>query len=149
HCAVVAAVREELRLRDALVGLRLHWRRGLVLGAFVAVGVAGAVFAVSFYADRALVLAIACLYLAAMFAVFQLTLWPLAVLEFRSPIREVATDAVHALLRRPLQTALLALALVAVNVAGIAAAVMPFLTVTIAYSFLAAARFVLPLASRT
>jgi hypothetical protein len=145
HCAVVVAVTEELRLRDALVGLRLHWRRGLALGATLGIGAAGAVFAVSFYAGRgALVLAVACIYLGAMFAVFQLVLWPVAVLEFRSPIRQVATDATRAALRRPLQTGLLALALLAVNAAGIAAAVMPFLTLTIAYSCLAAARFVLP-----
>jgi hypothetical protein len=31
-----------------------------------------------------------------------------------------------------------------VNVAGIAAAVMPFLTLTVAYTFLATAHFVLP-----
>jgi hypothetical protein len=35
-------------------------------------------------------------------------------------------------------------ALAIVNLAGLAAALLPFLTVTIAYSFLAAARFALP-----
>jgi hypothetical protein len=38
----------------------------------------------------------------------------------------------------------LALALLLVNLAGLAAAVLPFLTMTIAYSALAAARFALP-----
>jgi hypothetical protein len=148
HCAVVAAATSELRLRDAAIGLRLHWKRGLFLGALLAAGSLLAVFAVSFYAGRgALVFAVLGIYLALMFAVFQLLLWPLAVLEFGLPIRQVANDAGRALYRRPVQTALLALALVAVNAAGIAAAVMPFLTLTIAYSFLAAARFVLPPAS--
>ena len=31
HCAVVVATTGELRLREALTGLRLHWRRGLSL----------------------------------------------------------------------------------------------------------------------
>jgi hypothetical protein len=145
HCAVVAAVTEELRLRDALVGLRLHWRRGLVLGAVLALGAVAGVHAITFYAAHgALVLAALALYLLLAFAVFQLLLWPLAVLEFSVPIRSVARDALRALLQRPLQTFLLTLALLAVNAAGLAAAVMPFLTLTIAYSFLAVARFVLP-----
>ena len=145
HCAVVATVTEELKLRDALVGLRLHWRRGLVLGCVVAAGVAAGVYAVSFYAARGvLVLAALAFYLLLVFAVFQLVLWPLAVFEFAVPIRSVARDALRSLLRRPWQTLALALALLAVNAAGLAAAVMPFLTLTIAYSCLAAARFVLP-----
>jgi hypothetical protein len=150
HCAVVAALTEELRLRDALVGLRLHWRRGLVLGALLAAGVLGGVHAITFYADHgALVLAALAVYLLLAFAVFQLVLWPLAVFEFGTPIRRVTSDALRALLRRPLQTLTLGVALIAVNVAGLAAAVMPLLTLTIAYTFLAAARFVLPPTSTT
>ena len=42
---------------------------------------------------------------------------------------------------RPGQTLVLGLALVLLNVAGIAAAVMPFLTLTVAYTFLVTARF--------
>ena len=42
---------------------------------------------------------------------------------------------------RPGQTLVLGLALLVVNVAGVAAAVMPFLTLTVAYTFLVAARF--------
>ncbi len=145
HCAVVVAVTEELRLRDALTGLRLHWRRGLALGAVVAFAVAAGVYAITFYAGRgALVLAVLAVYLLLAFAVFQLVLWPLAVFELSSPIRRVAADALRTLLTRPLQALVLALALIAVNLAGLAAAVMPFLTLTIAYTFLAAARFALP-----
>ena len=33
HCAVTLVRDEDLRLSDALVGLRLHWRRGLALAA--------------------------------------------------------------------------------------------------------------------
>ena len=45
---------------------------------------------------------------------------------------------------RPGATLALGLALLLVNIAGLAAAVMPFLTLTLAYTFLATARFVLP-----
>ena len=31
HCAVTLAQTEDLRLGDAFIGLRLHWRRGLLL----------------------------------------------------------------------------------------------------------------------
>jgi hypothetical protein len=145
HCAVVATVTGELRLRDGLDGLRLHWRRGLALGAVVGVGALAAVQAVTFYASRGvLVLAIVGMYLAAIFAIFQLVLWPLAVFEFDLPLRRVAADALRAVLGRPIQTVVLAAALLVVNLAGLAAAVVPFLTLTIAYSFLAAAHFALP-----
>jgi hypothetical protein len=46
--------------------------------------------------------------------------------------------------QRPGATLLFGLALLVVNLAGVAAAVMPFLTITIAYSFVAVAHFVLP-----
>ena len=46
--------------------------------------------------------------------------------------------------RRPGATLVIGLALLLVNLAGIAAAVMPFLTITLAYSFVAVAHFVLP-----
>ncbi len=145
HCAIAAAVTDELRLHDALTGLRLHWRRGLALGTVVVVGALAGVYAIRFYSGRgALVLAALGVYFLLAFGVFQLVLWPLAVFEFASPIRRVAADALRTLLRRPLQAFVLALALLAVNLAGVAAAVMPFLTLTIAYSFLAAARFALP-----
>jgi hypothetical protein len=145
HCAVVTTVTGELRLRHAVDGLRLHWRRGLLLGAVLAICVLAAVQAITFYASRdVLVLAVVGVYLAAMFAVFQLVLWPLAVFEFELPVRRVAANALRALLERPIQALLLAAALLAVNVAGLAAAVVPFLTLTIGYSFLAAAHFALP-----
>jgi len=36
HCTVTLAQTEELRLTEAVVGLRRHWRRGLALGVLVA-----------------------------------------------------------------------------------------------------------------
>jgi hypothetical protein len=147
HCAITLALTEELRLRDAVIGVRLHWRRGFVLGLVaLAVGVAAA-FAVSFYAGLggwAWPLAAVALYLALLFGMLQLLLWPLAVYELDRPLAEVARDAVTAFLRRPAAGSSLALALVAVNLAGVAAALIPFLTLTVGYSFLAAAHFALP-----
>jgi hypothetical protein len=83
-------------------------------------------------------------YLLLVFGLFQLVLWPLAVFELTFPIRQVAADAGRTLLMRPVQSIVLGLALIVINVAGLVAAVMPFLTITIAYSCLAAARFALP-----
>jgi hypothetical protein len=46
--------------------------------------------------------------------------------------------------RRPLETIALGVVLLVVNLAGAAAALMPLLTLTVAFSFLAAAHYVLP-----
>jgi hypothetical protein len=147
HCAVTLAQTEELRVGEALVGVRRHWRRGLALGvAGIAAAAAGA-FAVAFYAGAGpwgLPLAVLVVYLLAMVAIFQLLLWPLAVFDERTPLRVVARRTGAAVLSRPLDAAVLATVLLVVNVAGLAAAVVPFLTVTIGYSFLAAAHFSLP-----
>jgi hypothetical protein len=145
HCAVVASTTEELRLREALVGLRLHWRRGLVLGAVSAAATALGVYAIAFYGSQgALVLAVLAVYVLLALLVFQLVLWPLAVAERDRPLRLVLEDALRALLARPLQALGLTMALVVVNLLGVALAVIPFLTLTVAYSSLAAARFTIP-----
>ena len=73
-----------------------------------------------------------------------MALWPLVVFEPNRPLRSVARDAAFALLRRPTGFAGLAFALLLVNLVGIAAAILPFLTLTIAYSFLVSAHFALP-----
>src|SRR5205814_94271 len=147
HCAVTLAQTEELRLGEALTGLRRHWRRGLVLGMLLAVAVGVGALAVPFYAHAgtwAWPLAAVCVYLLLMFAVFQLALWPLAVFEPGRPLRAVARDAAFVFARRPLGFVGLAVALLLVNVIGVAAAILPFLTLTIAYSFLVSAHFALP-----
>jgi hypothetical protein len=147
HCTVTLAQTEELRLSEAIVGLRRHWRRGLVLGTIVALAsVLGAV-AVPFYSGAgvwAWPLAALSIYVLLVFALFQLALWPLAVFEPSRPFGRVARDALLAVGRRPLGFVGLALALLVVNVAGVAAAILPFLTLTIAYSFLVSAHFALP-----
>jgi len=147
HCAISLARTEELTLGDAATGVRLHWRRGLELAAASAAVIALAILAIRFYAGRGPMLfplAVVVFYLLALYAVFQLWLWPLAVLERGRPLLEVVRTAALALVRRPAASAGLAGTLFAVNALGLAAAILPFLTLTIAYSFLAAARFALP-----
>jgi len=147
HCAVTLAQTEDLRLVEAVRGLRRHWRRGLVLGLGLAAAVAVGALAVPFYAHAgtwAWPFAAVCVYLLVMFGVFQLALWPLAVLESSRPLRAVACDAAFTVARRPLGFIGLAAALLLVNAIGVAAAILPFLTLTIAYSFLVSAHFALP-----
>jgi hypothetical protein len=147
HCAVTLAQTEDLRLREAVVGLRRLWRRGLVLGLVVAVAAGLGVVAVPFYGHAgvwAWPFAALTLYVLLVFFLFQLALWPLAAYEPARPLRDVMREAAFVVGRRPLGFAGLALALVLVNALGVAAAVIPFLTLTLAYSFLVAAHFALP-----
>ncbi|MGH3103502.1 MAG: hypothetical protein ACRDN6_05330 [Gaiellaceae bacterium] len=145
HCAVTLAQTEELSLRCWPAGVRLLWRRGLVLGLLVGVVVVAGIVAVEAYARAdAWPLAALVLYVLAAFVALQLVLWPLAVSEPRAPLRSVLRSAATVFFQRPLELAALAAALAAVNLVGAAAALMPFLTLTVAYSFLAAAHFTLP-----
>lgn len=146
HCAVVLAQTEDLRLGEFVVGLGLHWRRGLALAGALACVVALGVVAVAFYGDGTWTwpLAVLVAYVLALLGLLQLALWPLAVFERERPLGDVLRRAALDLLRRPVAFAGLGLALLAVNAAGIAAALVPFLTLTISYSFLAAAHFALP-----
>jgi hypothetical protein len=148
HCAVTLVRTDELELGDAVTGLRLHWRRGLALGLVLLVVLTAGVFALVFYARTAWPLAILVGDILVLFAVLQLVLWPLAVHERTRKLRAVVRDAAVAILERPLASIALALALLVVNLAGAAAAVLPLLTLTVAYSFLAAAHFALPLSAR-
>lgn len=147
HCAVTLAQTEELRLSEAAVGLQRHWRRGLALGALVAVAAILGVIAVPFYARAgtwAWPLAALSVYVLLMFVLLQLALWPLAVFGEARPFGTVLRDAARLVARRPVGFAGLALALLLLNVVGLAAAILPFLTMTIAYSFLVSAHFALP-----
>src|SRR5204862_2085647 len=92
----------------------------------------------------AFVLAFAVVYLLFLAGVFLLLLWPVAIAEPQLPLRDAARRTAQLVARRPGATLTLGVALLLVNLAGIAAAVMPFLTLTVAYSFLAAAHFALP-----
>lgn len=147
HCAVTLAQTEDLRLGEAVTGLRRLWRRGLVLGAVVTAAAVLGAFAVPFYASAgrwAWPLAALTVYVLLVFSLLQLALWPLAVFEATRPFRDVLREAALSVLRRPLGFAGLGLALLVVNALGVAAAILPFLSLTIAYSFLAAAHYALP-----
>jgi hypothetical protein len=147
HCTVTLAQTEELRLSELVVGLRRHWRRGLVLGVIVAAAAILGAIAVPFYSRAgawAWPLAALSVYVLLAFALFQLALWPLAVFEDARPFRAVVRDAALVVGRRPWGFAGLALALLLVNAIGVGAAILPFLTLTIAYSFLVSAHFALP-----
>lgn len=145
HCAVELVREGDLSLRCWAAGLRLHWRRGFALGAACALVVAAGVLAIDTYAGAGrTVLAAVVLYVLLAFGVYQLALWPLAVAERAAPLRTVARAAVDVVLRAPLAATLLALALLLLNAVGAAAALLPLLTLTLAYSSLAAAYFTLP-----
>ena len=69
-----------------------------------------------------------------------LVLWTLAIAGPDLSLSKVARETAALALARPRHMLALGFALLVVNVAGIAAAVMPFLTLTLAYTFLVTAR---------
>jgi len=144
HCAIQLAQEDELRFRDGLTGLGLHWRRGLGLAAIVLFVTVAGIVALRFYGSEQWLLTIFVADVLAVFAVLQVFVWPRAIFERDSPLRRVHAQALSDFLARPLIAFGFVLALVVVNALGIAAGVLPFLTLTIAYSFLAAAHFALP-----
>ena len=82
-------------------------------------------------------------YVVVLLGIYQLVLWTLAIADAARPLRSVAREALVVMGRRPGAMIMLGLALLFVNAVGIAAAVMPFLTITLAYTFLVAAHFLL------
>jgi hypothetical protein len=137
-------------LADAWEGLRLHWRRGLALGAAgLALGVLAGI-AVHFYTRSSVgwPFAILTLYLVVLLGIYAAVLTTIAVADPGLPLGLAARSAATLAARRPGATLLIGLSLLLVNLAGIAAAVMPFLTITVAYSFVAVAHFVLPAEAR-
>ena len=145
HCAVTLVRTGNLVLADALEGLRLHWRRGLALGAAGAALLGLGALAVRFYSGStyAWPLVFLTVYVLVLLGIYQIVLWTLAIAEPDRPLRAVAGEAAALGAARPGSTLLLGLALLLVNLAGVAAAVMPFLTLTVAYSFIAVAHFTL------
>jgi hypothetical protein len=144
HCAVQLAQNDELRFRDALTGLRLHWLRGLALAALTLLVAWLGLIALRFYGSDRWLLSVLVGDVLAVFAVVQLLTWPRAVHFQDRPLFRIFGDALGDFLSRPIPALGFALALLLVNVIGLAAAVMPFLTLTVAYSFLATAHFALP-----
>jgi hypothetical protein len=149
HCTVKLIREGEFALADAIEGLRLYWRRGLVLGGLFGTGLLLGVLAVSFYSSanhRALPLAALSAYVLAIFCVIVLVSWPLAIAEPDAPITDALRSAWMLLMRSPFRFLALGAALLVVNALG-AVMVLPLLTLTIAYSFLAAGHVVLPRSS--
>jgi hypothetical protein len=146
HCAVLLVRTENVTLADAREGLLLHWRRGLQLGAAgLALVVLGA-FAVRFYTRIGFgwPLVFLTLYLLLGLGTYLAMVATVAIADPERPLRLAARDAATVGARRPGATLLLGLSLLLVNAAGVAAGVMPFLTLTVAYSFVAVAHFTLP-----
>jgi hypothetical protein len=137
HCAVTLVRTGNLAVADAWEGLLRHWRRGLALAAMGTALVLLGVVAIRFYGG-------ASLWPLAFLSIYELGLWTVAIAEPERGLRQAAADAAAFVASRPRATLVLGLALLLVNVAGIAAAVMPFLTLTVAYTFLATAHFVIP-----
>jgi hypothetical protein len=140
HCAVTLVRTGNLELGDAWSGFRLHWRRGLALASLGTAVAALGVFGIRFYTTTSLwPLAFLALYVLVLLAIFQLVLWTVAIAAPDLSLSGVARKSAAVALARPGQSFALGVALLLVNVAGIAAAVMPFLTLTIAYTFLVTA----------
>lgn len=144
HCAVRLAQEDELRFGDAVVGLRLHWRRGLMLAVVNLAAALLALIALRFYGTERWLFTVFVVDVLVVFVLVQLILWPRVVHDRERPLGQLVGDALSDFLRRPLATIGFALALAVVNTLGVAAGVLPFLMLTIAYSFLAAAHFALP-----
>jgi hypothetical protein len=146
HCSVTLVRTGNLALADAGDGLRLHWRRGLALGAAALAVVVLGGLAVRFYtrSNMGWPLAFLTLYVIVLLGFYAVVLTTVAVAKPEEPLRLAARQAAMLGAERPGTTLLIGLALLFVNLAGIAAAVMPFLTITLAYSFVAVAHFVLP-----
>jgi hypothetical protein len=144
HCAVWLAQNDELHFEDALIGLRLHWRRGLALAAIALLAIWLGVIAFRFYGRDHWLFSIFVGDLLAVFLVVQLLAWPRAVHQRERALHKVFGDALADFLSRPVPALAFAVVLLIVNLLGLAAAVMPLLTLTIAYSSLAVAHFALP-----
>jgi hypothetical protein len=142
HCAVTLVRTGDLTLADSVDGLRLHWLRGLELSGAGAALAALGLLALRFYSRAALwPLAFLTLYLLVLLAIFGFVVWTVAIAAPDRSLRAVVRESVSLTTARPGQTLVLGLTLLLLNVAGVAAAVMPFLTLTVAYTFLVTARF--------
>ena len=145
HCAVKLQQAEPAARGRPFIGLALHWRRGLVLGCLIALAAVLTVSSISFYA-RLGVLAwpfvVTALYLVALFVVWQVHLWPLALRDERLPLGRSWASPPRPSPGGPGRPSASRAALLAVNAVA-AIGILPLLTLTIAYSALAAVRFVL------
>jgi hypothetical protein len=145
YCVVLLIREDTFVLADAMVGLRRHWRTGFALGGLFGAALLLGALSVIFYSaeeHRTIPLAALSLYVVAIICLLLLVAWPFAIAApehgLGAALRRAWTLALHA----PLRLLALGLVLLVVNVAG-AITVLPLLTLTIAYSFLATAHLVL------
>jgi hypothetical protein len=146
HCTLLLVDGEDFRLADAVDGARRHWRRSFALGGLFGVALLSGATGIAFYTSpghRVLPLAVLCAYVVALVCLLLLIAWPLAVAHADDPLVVALRDAWSLFLHSPVRVLGLGAALLVVNVLG-AITVLPLLTLTIAYSFLAAARLVRP-----
>jgi hypothetical protein len=145
--SVITLIREqELHLSDAVAGARRFWKRGLVLGGISGLVLLLGVLAVTFYGSerhRVLPLAVLSVYVVAIALLVLLVAWLFAIAEPEDSVADALRRATSLMLRSPARMLAFGAALLLVNLAG-AVTVVPILTLTIAYSFLATARLVLP-----
>jgi hypothetical protein len=145
YCVVLLIRDGSFETADAVDGLRRFWRQGLVLGALFGATLLLGALAVMFYSSaehRAIPLAVLSVYVAAIVCLILLAAWPFAIGQEQG-VGEALRSAWFLALHAPLRLFMLGAVLFVVNVAG-AVTVLPLLTLTIAYSFLATARVVLP-----
>ena len=145
HCTVKLVREESFSLVDALEGFRLHWRRGFALGGLFGAGLLVGVVGAQFYLSpghRFWPLAAFAIYLVALFSLVVLFAWPVAIALPDRPLVESLRYGFLLLFRRPTRVLTFGVAVAVVNALG-AVAVLPLLTLTIAYSFLAAAHLAL------
>ena len=126
---------------DARAGLRRTWRRGLLLGAATLAFLVVGIQAVVVYAERLPALAFLAFDALALLLVGVLVLWPLAVRHAEQPPGAAVRAAGLVLAQAPWAAVRLALALLVVNVVGLAL-VVPFLLLGAAFTALAVAHFV-------
>jgi hypothetical protein len=146
YCVVVLVRDGSFELNDALYGLRRFWRQGFALGALFGAALLLGALAVTFYSSaehRAVPLAVLSVYVVAIACLILLVAWPLAISEPERGLGDALRSAWLLALHAPLRLFMLGAVLLVINVAG-AVTVLPLLTLTIAYSFLATARVVLP-----
>jgi hypothetical protein len=145
--SVITLIREqELHLSDAVAGARRFWRRGLVLGGISGFVLLLGVLAVTFYGSerhRVLPVAVLAVYVVAIAFLVLLVAWLFAIADPEDSVADALRQASSLMLRSPTRMLVFGAALFLVNLAG-AVTVVPILTLTIAYSFLATARLVLP-----
>jgi hypothetical protein len=146
YCVVTLIREQEFRLSDAVAGIRRFWKRGFVLGGIFGLLLLLGTLAVAFYSSerhRVLPLAVLAVYVVVVAALILLVSWLFAIANPERGVGDALRRACLLALHAPTRMLLFGTALFLINLLG-AVTVLPLLTLTVAYSFLATARLVLP-----